>query len=137
MAFLALQIRPQQQIVRHAGETGLNEAQAVGQGSRHQRQARDYRGYAVAAPAECAFEVIGVALDEAADREKLLHLVEREKLPWPQYFDGKKWKSDLAQKFSITSIPATLLLGPDGRLATNSARGPQLETEVKRLLNLP
>lgn len=80
------------------------------------------------------FEVIGVAVDAEADREKLRQFIAHEKMPWPQYFDGKKWQTSLAKDFSITSIPALLLLGPDGRLVTTVARGPRLESEVKRLL---
>lgn len=82
------------------------------------------------------FEVIGVALDSEADRRKLSQLIDRENLPWPQFFDGKKWKSSLAQQFSVSSIPTTLLLGLDGRLVSTAARGPALEAEVKRLLSL-
>lgn len=83
------------------------------------------------------FEVIGISLDGAADLEKLRQFVEKENVPWPQYYDGQKWKTPLAQKFSITSIPATMLLGTDGRLVTTEARGKNLETEIKRLLKLP
>jgi thiol-disulfide isomerase/thioredoxin len=82
------------------------------------------------------FEIVGISLDEKADQEKLRQFVQQEGLPWPQYYDGKKWKTALAKEFSISSIPAMLLLGPDGRLASTSARGPALETEVKRLLGL-
>jgi thiol-disulfide isomerase/thioredoxin len=82
------------------------------------------------------FEIVGISLDEKADQEKLRQFVQQEDLPWPQYYDGKKWKTALAKKFSISSIPTMLLIAPDGRLATTSARGPALETEVKRLLGL-
>ncbi|MBL9203609.1 MAG: TlpA family protein disulfide reductase [Opitutaceae bacterium] len=81
------------------------------------------------------FEVIGIALDAEVDREKLRQFIEREHLPWPQYFDGKKWKTALARDFSVSSIPTTFLLGPDGRLASTSARGKSLDLEISRLLN--
>ncbi len=81
------------------------------------------------------FEVIGIAIESETDRAKLREFIAREELPWPQYFEGRKWKTSLAKDFSISSIPATLLLGPDGRLVSTSARGPFLESEVKRLLS--
>ena len=80
------------------------------------------------------FAVVGIALDAEADGEKLRRLVQKENLPWPQYFDGKKWKTALAQRFAISRIPAMLLLGPDGRLITTKARGAHLEAELRRLL---
>ena len=52
-------------------------------------------------------------------------------MPWPQYFDGKYWKTDLAVKYSINAIPAMFLLDQDGKVVSTHARGPKLEEEVK------
>lgn len=82
------------------------------------------------------FEVVGISLDEKNDTEKLRQFVQKEAMPWPQFYDGRKWKTALAQEFSISSIPAMLLLDRDGRLVSTNARGPSLEAEVKRLLAL-
>lgn len=98
------------------------------------------------------FEVIGIALENAqlnatdtADqaaakleraKARLTAFVAKEKMPWPQYFDGKFWKTELATQYGITSIPAMLLLDQEGRLVSTSARGEALEREVKRLLKL-
>jgi hypothetical protein len=57
-------------------------------------------------------------------------------MPWPQYFDGKYWQTDLAVRFSINAIPAMFLLDPDGKVVSTNARGEALEREVKRLLKL-
>jgi thiol-disulfide isomerase/thioredoxin len=82
------------------------------------------------------FEVIGVALDDEADGAKLRDFIKREQLPWPQYFDGKKWKTSIARQFAISSIPTTFLLDREGRLAAVSLRGEKLDSEIKRLLAL-
>ena len=85
---------------------------------------------------ERGFEVVGISLDRAGDKQKLLDFVAKEAMPWPQYFDGKYWKNEISVKFAINSIPAMFLLDQDGRVVSTNARGEQLESEVKRLLKL-
>ncbi|MFM9029483.1 MAG: TlpA family protein disulfide reductase [Opitutaceae bacterium] len=96
------------------------------------------------------FEVVGIALENgglaAADtpeqagaklakaRKVLSDFTTREKMPWPQYFDGKYWKNDISTRFGINSIPAMFLLDQEGRVVSTNARGPDLEANVKRLL---
>jgi thiol-disulfide isomerase/thioredoxin len=98
------------------------------------------------------FEVIGITLENPrlapndtesqkpekleAARKRMLAFTEKHGMPWPQYFDGKWWKNDLARRYAIESIPAMFLLDKEGRLVSTNARGPKLEAEVKRLLGL-
>lgn len=82
------------------------------------------------------FEIIGVSLDDEKDRSKFIDLVAKEGVTWPQRFQGKGWKDDLAKAYTISGIPAMFLLDADGRLVTTNARGPKLEQEVRRLLKL-
>ncbi|MBX7123787.1 MAG: TlpA family protein disulfide reductase [Opitutaceae bacterium] len=83
------------------------------------------------------FEVIAVSLDRKDDRQKLVDFVEKEHLPWPQHFElNEKGRNVLADKYGIMAIPAMLLLDKSGRLVATDARGPKLESEVKRLLGL-
>jgi thiol-disulfide isomerase/thioredoxin len=82
------------------------------------------------------FEVVGISLDQAADRQTLIDYCREHGLAWPQHFDGKFWKNEIAVKFGIRSIPAMFLLDQDGKLVSTNARGPKLEAEVKRLLKL-
>lgn len=101
---------------------------------------------------EKGFEVIGITLENPrlapndtdaqkqkkleAARKRMLAFTEKHGMPWPQYFDGKWWKNDLARRYAIDSIPAMFLLDKEGRLVSTNARGPKLEAEVKRLLGL-
>jgi hypothetical protein len=64
----------------------------------------------------------------------MLAFAAEHQLPWPQYFDGKWWKNDIAQRYVVQSIPAMFLLDKKGMLVSTDARGPRLEAEVKRLL---
>jgi thiol-disulfide isomerase/thioredoxin len=98
------------------------------------------------------FEVIGVTLEnpnanpkdtpeKAAERlevakKKMLDFAAANGMAWPQYYDGKWWKNDLALKFGIEAIPAMVLIDQQGKIVSIEARGPQLEAELKRLLKI-
>lgn len=98
------------------------------------------------------FEVVGITLENpgakpndtpeqtaaklAAAKAKMLEFTAKHSMPWPQYFDGRWWKNDYAKQFGIDSIPAMVLLDQSGHVVAIEARGPKLETEIKRLLKL-
>jgi hypothetical protein len=98
------------------------------------------------------FEVVGIALENgklapkdtpeqtaaklATAKKVLTDFTAANDMPWPQYFDGKYWKTDIATKYAISSIPAMFLLDQEGKVISTDARGPKLEAEVKRLLKL-
>ena len=98
------------------------------------------------------FEVIGISLENGrllpadtpeqtatkltAAKKVLTDFTTKEKMPWPQHFDGKYWKNEFAVQFGIGAIPAMFLLDQEGRVVSTNARGPLLEQEVKRLLKL-
>jgi thiol-disulfide isomerase/thioredoxin len=103
-----------------------------------------------AAYREHGFEIVGIALENGrllpadtpeqhaekmAKAAKVLNdFTAKNEMPWPQYFDGKYWQNDLAQRFAITAIPAMFLLDREGRVVSTNARGEALEREVRRLL---
>jgi thiol-disulfide isomerase/thioredoxin len=78
------------------------------------------------------FEVIGISLDQS--RDKLVSYTKENKMTWPQYFDGLGWKNKLAQKYGISGIPATFLIGPDGKIIGKNLRGHALEAAVGQAL---
>ncbi|MCF3651582.1 TlpA family protein disulfide reductase [Synoicihabitans lomoniglobus] len=96
------------------------------------------------------FEVIGVTLENSGVRKdfddpanasklkmakaKMLAFAKSKDMPWPQYYDGKFWQNDLALRFGIKAIPAMVLIGPDGQVASIEARGEELERQILRLL---
>lgn len=57
-------------------------------------------------------QVIGVSLD--SDRRALDRFVNKNRMPWPQYFDGKGWKNQMAQNWGVNSIPRVFILSPEG-----------------------
>ncbi len=79
------------------------------------------------------FEIIGISLDQ--DKAALSSFIKENNMPWVQYFDGKGWENSIAQKYSITSIPATFLIGKDGKVVSSNLRGAQLEEAVAQQLS--
>ncbi|MDP6794575.1 MAG: TlpA disulfide reductase family protein [Verrucomicrobiota bacterium] len=80
------------------------------------------------------FEIVGISLD--SKESALRKFVKKEKMPWPQYFDGKGWKNSISTAHGIRSIPAMWLLDKQGNLVDTNARG-DLEEKVEALLAAP
>lgn len=80
------------------------------------------------------FEIVGISLD--SKESALRRFVKKEKMPWPQYFDGKGWKNSISTAHGIRSIPAMWLVDKQGNLADLNAR-PDLEEKVEELLAAP
>jgi len=69
------------------------------------------------------FDVLGVSLDHPQQGPKLVKFVQENNMPWPQIYDGKYWKADLAVKYGIRSIPRPILV--DGDTGIILAEGPE------------
>jgi len=77
------------------------------------------------------FEIIGISFDDS--KGKLQSFVAKEKMTWPQYFDGLTWKNKIGVKYGIESIPTMWLVDKKGNLREMEARG-NLEARVEKLL---
>ncbi|RKU30779.1 hypothetical protein C6497_03630 [Candidatus Poribacteria bacterium] len=76
-----------------------------------------------------ALDVIGVSLDR--NETDLREFTEAHDIPWLQIYDGKGWKSELAQFFGINSIPSQWLIDRDGTIISVDTRGNDLGKWVK------
>ena len=74
-------------------------------------------------------EVIGVSLDE--NENEIREFTAEHEIPWSQIFDGKGWKSELAQFFGVTKVPSQWLIDRDGTIISVDTRGEQLGQLVK------
>ena len=71
-------------------------------------------------------EIIGVNMDY--DMVNLRPFAEHYGMTWRQTYDGKGWQNTIAQRFGVASIPFTLVIGRDGKIAA-----PIIAQEVSNL----
>lgn len=77
------------------------------------------------------FEVFGVSLDRT--REAWVGAIEEDGLEWTQVSDLKYFNSEAAATYQINAIPATYMVGPEGKIIAKGLRGPTLENKLKEL----
>ncbi len=77
------------------------------------------------------FEIIGVSLDK--DIDKLKGYIKENDISWRQIFGGD-WKAPIAQIYAVSSIPATFLIGTDGKIIDKNMRGDELEEAIRKAL---
>lgn len=80
------------------------------------------------------FEVLGISLDNANAQAALTQFIKENKMPWRQIYEGKGWEGTISSQYQIRSIPFTLLLGRDGRIAAVNVRGATLEPAIQQAL---
>lgn len=78
------------------------------------------------------FEILGVSLDKSKDA--WVNAIAADGLTWPQMSDLGGWQSQPAQIYGVRSIPATVLVDPDGIIIAKNLRGPSLEEKLKEVL---
>ena len=66
-------------------------------------------------------------------KEALEKFVAKEKMTWPQYFDGKGWQNQFGRQFGINGIPAMWLVDKKGVLRDMNGRE-DLAEKVEKLL---
>jgi peroxiredoxin len=71
---------------------------------------------------EKGFEILGISLDKAGAGQTLADFTKSNNMSWPQVYDGKYWKTALAEQYGIHSIPRPILV--DGDTGLIIAEGP-------------
>lgn len=77
------------------------------------------------------FEIYGVSLDKK--RNAWLQAIEQDNIEWVQVSDLKGWQSEAAGIYSVSSIPATFLLNPEGEIIAKNLRGKKLEDKLQEI----
>lgn len=78
------------------------------------------------------FEVFGVSLDKK--REDWVAAIANDGLAWTHVSDLEYFNSAAARLYNIQAIPATYLVGPDGKIVAKNLRGPGLEAKLEEVL---
>ncbi len=78
------------------------------------------------------FVVIGVSFDQ--DRAKAASFIEATTLPWAQLVGEPGRAKDVGKAFHVRTVPAMLLVGPEGRLLAQGLDGDRLKRELARHL---
>ena len=80
------------------------------------------------------FAVLGVSLDRENAKEKILQVMKKSGMDWPQIYDGQGWKAGPARLNGVRSIPATFLLDREGKVVATNLRGDALEKKIAEVL---
>ncbi len=81
------------------------------------------------------FEVVAISLDH--DKKRLEKFIADNQVAWVNLFEDAQTtgqNNPLAEKYNITAIPSTFLVGRDGKVVAQNVRGPALEEHLKKLL---
>jgi|GEM_PF-1296909 len=81
---------------------------------------------------EKGFEIIGISLDDSA--WQCAKYISDNKIPWPQYYDGKGWDSAFAKRFNIEGIPLMVLIDREGNTVSDRLFGGQVVGKVQELM---
>ncbi|HEY0744277.1 MAG TPA: TlpA disulfide reductase family protein [Chryseosolibacter sp.] len=78
------------------------------------------------------FTVFGVSLDRS--KEDWLKAIQEDGLTWTHVSDLKFWQSEAAKTYSITGIPFSVLLDPQGKIIAKNLRGAALHKKLEEVL---
>jgi peroxiredoxin len=79
-------------------------------------------------------DVVGICLDEADRRERVLKTMADQGMEFPQIYDGKAFESDIVKANHVMAIPATFLIDRKGRVRYTGLEGEELERRIVELL---
>ena len=79
-----------------------------------------------------SFAMLGISIDEAMELPRTK--AEKEGYPWTQLWAKGAWQAQVAQDYGVRGIPATFLIGPDGKVLAKDLRGEAVGTAVRTAL---
>lgn len=78
------------------------------------------------------FTVLGVSLDQA--KPNWVEAIKADRLTWTHVSDLQYWNNAVAQLYHIQSIPANLLIDPNGKIIARDIRGEALDRKLREVL---
>lgn len=77
------------------------------------------------------FEIVGVSFDQK--KEAWVNAVQQMGMRWPQISDLKGWQCAASEIYGVRSIPASVLLDPQGKIIAIDLRGKELGNKLKEI----
>lgn len=78
------------------------------------------------------FTIFSVSLDKT--KENWVQAIQADNLSWPSHVsDLKGWSSSAAALYGVKGIPATFLVGKDGKIIAVNLRGESLDAELQKI----
>lgn len=81
------------------------------------------------------FDILGVSFDMPGQKDNWLQAIKDDGLIWNHVSDLQGWGNAAGKLYGIRSIPASLLLDPDGVIIGKNLRGEDLHNKLEELLN--
>jgi len=78
------------------------------------------------------FTILGVSLDKTKDAWE--EAIKHDGLAWSHVSELKYWESSVVPLYGIEGIPFNVLIDPDGKVISESLRGPALEEKLQEVL---
>lgn len=78
------------------------------------------------------FEIYGVSLDQ--EKDKWTAAIKDQNLTWFHVSNLKKWDCPARKDYHIDGIPASVLIGQDGKIIAHSLDGDELKAKLNELL---
>lgn len=78
------------------------------------------------------FDIVGLSFDN--NKDNWTGAIKKLELPWHHLSDLKGWESLAASTYGINAIPATLLIGPDGKIVASNLSAEEVDAKLKDVL---
>lgn len=78
------------------------------------------------------FDIVGLSFD--SDKNAWIDAIKKLDLPWHHLSDLKGWECIAGRTYGINAIPATLLIGPDGKVIANGLGAEGVAAKLKELI---
>jgi peroxiredoxin len=78
------------------------------------------------------FVMVSLSIDD--DAEIVQSFQKRQPMPWVQGFLDDKDRAQITEKYGVAAIPATFLIGPDGKILATDLRGEKTAEAVAKAL---
>ena len=77
------------------------------------------------------FDIVGVSFDR--EKEPWVKAIDELKMPWTHLSDLKYWENVASDLYGIKSIPANLLIAPEGTIVARDLRGNALQAKLEEI----